>query len=358
MTIKLFCDHARGPPLKQLSLNLFDSYFMDGAPYSDLRELKRPLEAIYQLAGADEGAEMGLFGSSEEASSSLLLTSYIEVSRKIGKNHFLFASQSEGALMREAKKLPALGCLFDRVKPSSGGRIGVKEIAESLTPRTVLLSLPWVCPLTGVVQPIEEIQALCEERAILLHVNATHAVGKGDFSFMRSRADFFSIRLAPFCGLPGEALFLKEEMPFRLQGRPALNPAALFPFAQSALLHNDVYASCTETAYLRLLLEELLREKAGAEPLYGKEVRAPHIAAFCFPKISAEALAYLLYRRGIVASLGGGILPTFEDVATPEMRAASLLGFALGRDATREEIEGAASTVAECVKTLLKGSLS
>ncbi|CAK9251057.1 unnamed protein product [Sphagnum jensenii] len=58
------------------------------------------------------------------------------------------------------------------------GRITAGAIAEAMTPRTALVSIAWANGLTGVINPIEEIAAICKERGVHLHIDASHVLGK------------------------------------------------------------------------------------------------------------------------------------------------------------------------------------
>src|SRR5205085_6354821 len=59
-----------------------------------------------------------------------------------------------------------------------GGRVDLDELAGAIRPDTILVSIMYANNETGVVQPIREIGAICRQRGVLLHTDATQAVGK------------------------------------------------------------------------------------------------------------------------------------------------------------------------------------
>lgn len=328
-------------------------------PSSQLLELLKPL---YELVEADEASDFFLFGSSEEAAMALLFSIYLDMTRKSGKNHFVIAINSEAPLITAAKTLPELGALFELAHLNKEGVITVDAIAETLTARTAMVSIPSACGLTGVIQPVEAISALCRERGIVFHVDATHRVGKGEFSLGSSGADLLSFRGEPLGASMGSALFVAEKSPVRPLWRPTLNHAALKELSECAKKAKDtMYTMCTTVAYQRLCFEKKLAEQIeDATILFSDAQRVPHITAIRFAHIAAHLLHYRLYRKGIMATLGGG---PFQEIKTllrsaSQTQSASALSFAFGADVTLKAVEAAADEIARIYKQLKSSQIA
>ena len=89
-------------------------------------------------------------------------------------------------------RLEQLGCVGKMIPATAAGYVNVEDLADSITPRTALVSLSWANGLTGVIQPLAGIAALCKQRGILLHVDATHILGKLLYDLEEVGADFIS----------------------------------------------------------------------------------------------------------------------------------------------------------------------
>ncbi len=74
------------------------------------------------------------------------------------------------------------------VAAEKNGVVSPARLQAALRPHTSLLSLTMACNETGVLQPIEEVAALCKVRGIALHSDAVQAVGRQVVNFARLRA--------------------------------------------------------------------------------------------------------------------------------------------------------------------------
>lgn len=121
-----------------------------------------------------------------EALSDLLLATLSQMVRTSGKNYVLALRTP---LMEElAKKFFDLGLRFDWIESSSP--ILTKEVyREWLRPRTGLVIVPWICPYTGVVQPVIDTVEFLKEEGITTIVDASLAMGNLFFELKELKAD-------------------------------------------------------------------------------------------------------------------------------------------------------------------------
>lgn len=87
------------------------------------------------------------------------------------------------------ERLAARGVAIDRVAPDAAGCIDVEAVAAALRPETRLVCVIWANNETGAIQPIPELAALCADRGIWLHADATQAVGKLSLDLARTPVD-------------------------------------------------------------------------------------------------------------------------------------------------------------------------
>jgi len=319
--------------------------------------------SLYSLLGADDADTLVFTSSGTEAVNHVVRSVYYDHTRVSGKNHFLTAATDEAPSILALGRLEQLGCVAKMVAPTQDGFITAQQVADAITPRTALLSLSWANALTGVVTPIYEIADLCHERGILLHLDATHVLGKLYFELPDIGADFITFNGSNLHGPRGSGgLWIKHGVklsPFMLGGSqqgglragdvdvPAL--VGMGNAAQEALDARDLV--CTEVARLRDRLEEgIVQAYPEATVFYRDQERVPHCTAIAFPGIVNEALLYALDREQIYASMGGGHYQQIGLVlaasGVPEGIAHSAVSFSLSRTTTEGEVDHAVEVIA------------
>lgn len=333
------------------------------------RALREAYLTLYAFAGANKEDHFIFTSSAAEAVNHVVFAAYLDVTRKTGKNHFLCSSLDEAPTILSMSRLHDLGCIFQMIPAGHEGRISAKGLSGMLTPRTALLSLSWANGLTGVVQPLFEISQVCKERGILLHVDASHALGKGDFSFMESGADILTFS-GPEGGMGG--LFIHSELeisPLILGGEEQGNRRG-GPFKLSNLLdfaqwakeehsHTDHYT--IEIARLRALFESSLLERLpGAYVLFQDQERVPHLSTLVFPGVNSDALLFLLNQKGVAATAGGNqfqhLSHLLKACLIEPQDCFSALNFVFSHKTTPEEIELGVAIILESVESLRRYS--
>lgn len=331
-------------------------------------DLKEAYQALYDILGAKRSDTIVFTSSGVEAVNHAILSGYLDITLPTGKNHFLTSNIDEAASLMAMERLSELGCVAKTIKAGTNGSITIEALGDAITPRTAMVSLSWANALTGVIQPVEEIAALCKERGIRLHLDATHILGK---LYFEPNADLISFNGDHLHGPKGTgALYIKSGVkcspllvggmeqagyrggPFNVPGLVGLGIAAV-----EALECRDLL--CMEVARLRDLLEEkVLAGCPEATIFFRDQERLPNITSIGFPEIVNEALLFLLGRKGIYASIGGG---SFQQIGlilmasgVKEPLAHSAVNFTLSRETTEEEIERAATIIVESAQALRK----
>lgn len=351
------------------SLERMQPYLTDQWGTCRMSELEARYRAIYDLVGAGIGDTCIFTSSGAEAVNQALWSAFFHRSKKEGKCHFIASSLEDAPTMQMLHRLEEFGC-FAKIAPvKRTGEIDVEKLASLINPRTALVSITMADALTGVLQPIAEIAALCKEKGVLLHVDASYAVGKLYLNFSDLDVDYLSFSGDKMHALKSSgALFVKARSPISplIVGGPdqaGLRGGALdvpsFMALSAAAYQSQLFADrlALETVRLRDLFEsELMQKIPGAKSLFIDSLRLPNVSVMSFPKVHAEALLYLLHKKGLFASLGGhfsqplsqilgaiGIEPSIAETA---------MSFSLSRYTTEAEILRAIALIEETASHL------
>jgi cysteine desulfurase len=253
------------------------------------------------------------------------------------------------------------------------GRVSPEQVAEALTPETILVSIMTANNETGTLQPAREISAICRERSVLFHTDAIQSFGKEPLR----AADFDAMSLAAhkFGGPKGAGvLMLRSGISIdRLQHggshenerRPGTeNVAAIAGLAAAAelSLENAVEESACQ-AQLRNRLWDGVRKAFPEAIMNGHpEMRLDNTLNVSFPGLDGEGLLIALDLAGVAVSSGsacmvGSVMPSHVLLAmgvAPEI-AGSTVRFSLGKQTTAAEIDDAIARI-EGVLTRLQAA--
>ncbi len=304
-------------------------------------------QMIYDLIEASEKDRFVFTSSGAEAINQVFWSVFIEVARKSGKCHIIISEMEDAPTMMSAKRCEELGCTI-KIAPVVDGIIDVEALAALINPRTALVSITMANGLTGVIQPVEEVLSICREKGVLLHLDATYALGKYPLTFESDYLTFSGDRIHSVKSSGG--LFAKETAPLiplivggneqsGLRGGSFDIPSfmALSAAAQQAALYLDLMG--VEVARLKQLFESLIC----GEVLYKNALRLPNTSAIAFKGVHHEALLYLLNRKGVYANIGGSYAQYLPETA---------MSFSMSRMNTEDEIRKAAEIINETVHHL------
>ena len=73
------------------------------------------------------------------------------------------------------------------------GLVDLDSCSDAITDKTILISIMYANNEIGVIQPIAEIGKIAKEKGVLLHTDATQAVGKVPVNVIKDNIDLMSI---------------------------------------------------------------------------------------------------------------------------------------------------------------------
>ncbi len=259
--------------------------------------------------------------------------------------------------------LEARGDEIVRLRVGQDGLIDLDTLDAALATPTRLVSIIWANNETGVIQPMDEIAQRVKAAGVLLHVDATQAVGKAPVDLRRVGADFLSCSAHKFNGPKGIGCLAIREgaacAPF-LRGGPqerrlrggTENVASIVGMGVAAeLAGGDLGARIERYATLRDRLWHAIREKIPDVRRNGSVD-----AVLCntlnveFGGVAGDVLFQSLDLEGVAVSVGaachsGAITPSHVLTAmgrTPEQALASLR-LSVGYDVDEVQVDRAAA---------------
>jgi cysteine desulfurase len=326
---------------------------------------------VAALAGAVP-AEI-VFTSGATESNNLALKGVWEAYGSPG-NHIVSMETEHRAVLDPLRHLERVGARLTLLPPREDGLIDLDRLREAILPETIMVSVMHANNEIGVIQPVEEIGAICREAKILFHCDAAQAFGKVPIRAAEGNIDLLSLTAHKICGPKGVgALFIRRGLRLAAQmdggghesGRRSgtLNAPGIVGFGEAcAICAREMRNEANFTRGLRdRLLTRMEAQLDGITVNGSMAERLPGNLNLSFRGIQADALLTSLPE--IALSTGSAC-----SSATPEpshvLRALGLseeaargsVRFGLGRFNTEPEVDYVAGRVAEVVGKLRRAA--
>ena len=363
------------------------------------------------IAAAIGGAAREIvFTSGATESNNLAIRGVAERQNRRG-NHLITLQTEHRAVLDPMERLSRRGCQVDYLGVEQAGSdragfVDVDKLRQALRDDTLLVSVMLANNEIGVIQPLREIAAMCRERGVLVHCDATQAVGKIPVDVKALGVDLMSFSAHKIYGPKGVgALWVRRGTPqVRLEPQIAgggheagfrsgtLNLPGIVGFARAIeLCREEMTGEQTRLGELRdRLYAGLSAELDGVSlngPAIGGELAGPltlpspprgegsltpnprHLIPsplrlpanlnLSFAYVDGEAL--LMNMRDVAVSSGSACTSANPEpshvlraLGLGEEATRSSLRFGLGRFNTAEEIEFAIQAVSQVVRRLRK----
>ncbi|NUN70420.1 MAG: aminotransferase class V-fold PLP-dependent enzyme [Bacteroidetes bacterium] len=118
-----------------------------------------------------------IFTSSATESNNLAVKGVAELYRSKG-NHIITAATEHQCILASCRMLQAEGFEVTILPVDRFGMVRAEDVRSAITDRTILVSVMTANNEIGTVQPTAEIGAVCKERGVLFHTDATQSAGK------------------------------------------------------------------------------------------------------------------------------------------------------------------------------------
>lgn len=240
----------------------------------------------------------------------------------------------------------------------SNGVVNVDELEKMLQTEagTTLVSVMWVNNETGVIQPVEQISALCKKYGALFHCDAVQALGKIQIDLQQTSIDYLTLSGHKIGGPAGVGALVYshdtvlekfihgggQEKRRRAGTENAIGIIGFGAAAQAVQQQRD-----TQLSVWRDALEQKMKAAIPQVQVIGADApRVGNTIQIILPGVTAEKQLMALDLAGVAVSSGaacssGSVRPSAVLLAMdiPESRARCAIRISMGFATTRDELD-------------------
>ncbi len=349
-TVTEYMKTSFGNPSSRHALGLQAEKIVTEARRKVASSLSCTPDEVYFTSGGTESDNIAILGSANIKKGKKIITTAVE----------------HPAVLRCMDYLEAQGFQVVRIKPQKDGSVKFSDIADEITPDTVLVSIMHVNNETGAIMPIQKIGSILKRIAprALFHVDAVQSFGHVVVKPQAWGIDLLSISSHKIHGPKGiGALYIKKGVTLK----PSVfgggqeknirsgteNVGAIAGFGRACELIN--LGDSTKVSQIKEYLKENLLKIEGSVYNGGGE-ESPYVLNISFGKIRSEIMLNALSNEGIYVSSGsacasgshGSHVLAEMEVPLPD----SAIRFSLSRYNTMEEAKKVVEKVTDIAKTL------
>lgn len=363
--------------LEAMNPHFFETYAVATSQfgYSPGIEARDALDAARAtIAGALGAApEEFIFTSGSTESSNMAIKGVaMALGEKKGR-HIIISRIEDFPVLHSARALEKQGFQVTYLDVDEYGRLDLDQLREAITaeniaPETILVSVQAANQEIGTLQDVAAIGAICRERGVLFHIDATHSFPRVPLDVREVPVDLVTVTAHLIHGPKGVGgLYVSKGTPLTKWmdgGFQELNlragaeniPGAI-GFARAVEL-----VTPEETARLQemrdRLIERLLRiphSRLNGHPT----LRLPHNANVSFRFVEGESILLHLDMRGFAVSTGSACFSRSLEashvilgIGGNHERAHGSVRFTFGRFSQAEDVDAVADAISDVIENL------
>ena len=370
----IYLDHNATTPIDQRVLDAMTPFFTTnfGNPASRHHALgcaaakvvETAREQVATVIGADPREIIWTSGATE---SDNLALQGVAQSSAYRKKHIVTVVTEHRAVLDPCEVLETRGFDVTYLCVDSDGCLDVDRLAEAITDQTLMVSVMHANNEIGVLHPIANIGALCKERGVLFHTDATQSFGKELIDVNTMGIDLLSASAHKIHGPKGVGVLYVRRRDPRVRCEALMYGGGHERGLRSGTLNvpgivgMGVAATLPANDQVRALRDQL--EQGICTRLDGVKInghrtkRLANTTNLSFHGVDGEALMKRMADIAVSSSsacTSAQLQPSYVlgAIGCPDERIKESVRFSLGRFNTPEEITTATARVVESVTAL------
>ncbi|HLT05889.1 MAG TPA: cysteine desulfurase family protein [Cyclobacteriaceae bacterium] len=292
--------------------------------------------------------------------------------------HIVTLATEHKAVLDTCKALERRGISTTYLPVGKDGLVDLGALENAIRETTALIAVMLANNETGVLQPVDEIAQIAQQRGIIMLSDAVQAVGKMPLSVQKLGIDLMPLSAHKMYGPKGVgALYIssrlsKSKLVTQVTGgghekalrSGTLNVPGIVGFGKAAEIALDRMSDeGHRLAALRDALEDGILSLGGAQLNGNKERRLPHVSNISFEGVEGKAFLIAINKELAISSGSAcsSITTRPSHVLTAmgleSELARSTLRFGLGRSNTAAQVDFAIQYVKDTVEKLRKKRL-
>lgn len=289
--------------------------------------------------------------------------------------HIVTLATEHKAVLDTCKALERRGISTTYLPVGKDGLVDLGALENAIRETTALIAVMLANNETGVLQPVDEIAQIAQQRGIIMLSDAVQAVGKMPLSVQKLGIDLMPLSAHKMYGPKGVgALYIssrlsKSKLVTQVTGgghekalrSGTLNVPGIVGFGKAAEIALDRMSDeGHRLAALRDALEDGILSLGGAQLNGNKERRLPHVSNISFEGVEGKAFLIAINKELAISSGSAcsSITTRPSHVLTAmgleSELARSTLRFGLGRSNTAAQVDFAIQYVKDTVEKLRK----
>lgn len=291
-------------------------------------------------------------------------------------NHIITTKIEHHAILESCKTLEKQGFEVTYLNVNKDGLVDLKEIENSITDKTILISIMFANNEIGTIQPIEDIAKISKQKKVIFHTDAVQAVGNIPIDVKEMGIDMLSLSGHKIHAPKGVgALYVRKGIDFdsfmngghqeRNKRAGTENLAGIVGLGKACeLAKENLEYHIKHVRGLRdYFVEQVLKDIKNIKINGSMECRLPGNANISFLGIDSTALLLELDKEGICCSSGSACNSSeatpshvLTAIGLDNETAKSSLRVTFGEFNTKAEVEYLIQKIKQCETKLKKFS--